>query len=337
MIKIIKRCSVSIDGTEWFPADNINAMCWKRDNKIICKACLPDGDRHRNRYDNIYRYENKLFLVPNSARNIIVYDINHNNYRLIENSMTREWGEKDFKYSASVKWGHSLYLFGRRMPYIVKINMCDDTIGILGKVATHLQEKQWDSLLFFAYDYVITENGVWVLILGYGLVQLDFSDDSIHIYEIPRVNSVCRAEDNRLWISGKERIIKWSCQEGIIESLPSGDLHTAYGEAAIACDKGILKYKSSLECICIDLQSRRRWKESVPELKEDISTGECSDEMLALFFKDMRKPIFQEGDFKTLGKPLPMYFTYLRMKGREEQKLGKDNAGKWIYSRLNGC
>ncbi|MCM1236445.1 MAG: hypothetical protein NC489_40720 [Ruminococcus flavefaciens] len=223
------------------------------------------------------------------------------------------------------------------MPYIVKINMCDDTVGILEQAAMHLQEKQWVSRLFFANDYVISGNAIWVIILGFGIAQLNFVDDSIHIYEISCANSVCKAEDDRLWISGKEQIVKWSCQEGVVDSFHSGNLNTAWGEVSIAYDKGILRYKSSLECICIDVQSGRRWKEDVPKRIDDICMSECSNEMLAVFFRDMEKPIFQENDFETLGRPLSMYSTYLRVKNGSKQKFKNANVGKCIYSYLKGC
>ncbi|MCM1236446.1 MAG: hypothetical protein NC489_40725 [Ruminococcus flavefaciens] len=90
MIKIVKRCSVFIDGAEWFPADNINVLCQRTGDKTLCRIYLPDGDRRWDRYDNIYQYKNKLFLVPNSARDILVYDMNHNDYHSIGNSMTQK-------------------------------------------------------------------------------------------------------------------------------------------------------------------------------------------------------------------------------------------------------
>ena len=92
-----------------------------------------------------------------------------------------------------------------------------------------------------------------------------------------------------------------------------------------------------LECICIDVQSGLRWKENVPELKEDIYVGECSDEMLSEFFKNIEKPIFQESDFQALGKSHSMYFAYVRLKNSEEKKNVKENIGMRIYSSLKGC
>lgn len=336
MLKVVKRCSVSVEGSEWFPADNINVLCQRNGDKIICKACLPDGDKRGVRYDNIYAYENKLFLIPYSTRDIIVYDINHNKYRSIENSMTQKWREKGFKYSVSVKWEQSIYLFGRRMPYIVKMNMQDETIEMLEQAAMYLQKKQWVSPFYFACDYVKSENIVWIPIVGFGIVQLNFMDNNVYMHEIPRANSICKAEDGMFWISGKEKIVKWSPESGIVDSFDSGDVNTLDGEVTIEYYNGILRYKSAIECICIDVQSGQRWKESVPELTEDTHWVECSDEMLSVF-NDMEKQIFQESDFQTFEQSCSTYFEYLRLKDGEEKKYVKENIGIQIYSSMKGC
>lgn len=338
MLKVVKRCSVSVEGSEWFPADNINVLCQRNGDKIICKSCLPDGDKRGVRYDNIYEYENKLFLIPHSARDIIVYDIDHNKYYSIENSITQTWREKDFKYSASVRWEQSVYLFGRRMPYLLKINMRNDTIEILEQVTIRLQEKQWNVRLYFACDYVKSENTVWIPIMGFGIVRLDFINDNVCIYEIPPNvgGSICEADDEEFWLVGKEQIFRWSPERGIIDSVYSGDLNSVCREITIEYHNGILKYKSALECICVDVQNGLRWKENVPELTEDICWVECSDEMLSVF-RDMEKPIFQESDFQTLEQSCSMCFEYLRLKDREEKKYVQENIGMQIYSSLKGC
>ena len=206
-MKVIKKCEVDINRKKWFPADNINFLCLQREDKVICKKILPDSDKKSNLYNAVYEYHGNIFLVPWRARQILVFCIQTSQFIVLENDLLRKWREEENKYTASLMLDHYLYLFGSRIPYIVKIDMdtCDIQIlnCISGEAETLEEIIKPKEGLYFASNYVVCNSSIWIPMVGkMAIMELQIESGKMQIHEFPMGcnYTICDVDKRTYWI-----------------------------------------------------------------------------------------------------------------------------------------
>ena len=297
-MEIVKGCVVNIDGVEWFPAQNTNLLCQQIGKRIICRDILPYYDQEEFLYNAIHKYAEKIFLVPWRAKDILVYDTKRSGKNFLSCEELSDWQDMDYKYSFSITCDNFLYLFGRRIPGIVKINMCTNKIellnGLIDSRNTNLNELEPMCGLFFSYNYVREESCVWIPLLGEkGIVQFNLLDDSLRLYDLPiGCSAICQSEERgKFWLFSQKQksIIKWSCSGKIEDKINNIDLRSECGETVLKNDSGRLKCISNLESINVDLETRQCIKGKGEISKEVIQCAECSDDLLSRYFRAINK------------------------------------------------
>lgn len=338
-IKVVKKISIEINGSIWFPADNINFLCREVDNKVICKAVLPDGDIKLQLYSELHEYDNRIYLIPWRARHILIYDINTNRQILLKNSILEAWQGKNYKYSVSWCMGKNLYLFGRTIPYIVKVDMEINKITVLNDVKHYIIKKitEIKTNMLFASSYAESEDCIWIPIMGEKLIlQLNPATDAMRLHKLPMpCCTICNAEEKKtFWIYSVkyDSIVKWNYEKGIINVVRSIGLHTVVKEAFIECKGNVIRCKSLIESICVDMGTGQHIVEKIPKPDvEIINCDECDDNLLYLYFKCNEVELFDEANPVSLG-----LFSKFVSKDQGRQKKVTESFGNRIYDLMKG-
>lgn len=338
-IKVVKKVSIKIDGNVWFPADNINFLCQQVDNKVICKAVLPDGDIKLQLYGGLHEYDNRIYLVPWRARHILVYDIKTNRQIILKNSTLEAWQGENYKYSVSLCRGTNLYLFGRAIPYVVKVDMATNKITVLNDIDDYIIKKLTEikTNMLFTLDYAESENCIWIPIMGEKLIlQLNPATDTMRLYKLPMpCCTICNAEERKtFWIYSVkcDSIAKWNYEKGIINVVSSIGLHTVVKEAFIECKGDVIRCKSLIESICVDIKTGQRMIEKLPIPNvEVINCDECDENLLYIYFKCNEAEVLDEENPVPLG-----LFTKFVSKDQRAQKKVTESFGNKIYELMKG-
>ena len=346
-MKLIQKCKTNEGEAIWFPADNINLLCQQIDNRAICKAVLPDYDKKIQLYQAIYEYNHNLYLVPWRARWITVYDIQKEKYYFLENDELKLWREIECKYAASMNYKECLYLFGKYIPYIVKINMCTNQIEMFNKITeshiNFLKDIKTTSGLIFSQDYEIDNESVWIPLAGTkAILQFQLEGNFMRLYELPiSCCTICKADEKGdFWIYSinYDCIAKWNYEKGIKNVFHSINLHHVCGEASIEFQNKIIKCKSSVEYVSINIENGQRIKDQIYESDILFDGCACDDKILYEYLKGMKKQLLREESLADLDNPLNTFLKYInKIEQNESDLTGGTNNGKAICKYCNDC
>lgn len=341
-MEIVKNCAVSVEGVEWFPAQNINFLCQQQGEIITCVDVLPAGRNKCLLYNAIYEFHGKLFLIPWYAQNILVYDIKNSSFFSIENNVLCNWREVEWKYACSLVWDHYIYAFGRCIPYIVKIDMFTNEIMIINEAAEgeikRLDEIEPFKGMYFAHQKAIYGESVWVLSMNRlsMVIELNLKNDMIQCHKLPiGCGAICQAGEGALWLFSRKNncIVRWDRDQGVTEVINQIDVHSEDGELIFENNNGILECRSNIECIYIDIKSGQRAREKIHNGTKTLKCNECSDEIIYKYFSTIADDtIYSENNLQFLGVPLSIYMKYIKERsGKSKKERSKINSGENIY------
>ena len=341
-MKVVRECSVNVDHSIWFPANNINFLCQQIGNKVVCKEILPDYDIMTFLYNAVYVFEEKIFLIPFRARQILVYNITEGNYCSLENAELKKWREYEYKYSASLEWKDNLYLFGRSVPYIVKIDMKTNGIEILEelnvKYLNNYRGINLTSEILFSPNFVLHDDSVWIPMSGVmAVLQLELKDDSIQLHrmQIPCC-AICKGEEDYFWMYSTkyDSIVKWSYKQGVARKIGPMNLHSLCQEAKLEYRNGIVKCMSRIECIYLNTKSGEYLSEKKEDKDDDLECMECNKDLSYKYFMGFNCPIYREENLDFLGSPFSMYLKYIAKCSCKNSNTSEKYIGKKIYTYI---
>lgn len=113
-------CGTADDENIWLPASDFNAL-FKIDKKketLELEGFFNESAK-RHSYREIINYKEKLFLIPWSVKDIMIYDKKKHKFKGIEVNYVREAS----KFGTAIQYRNYIYLFPMSADCIIKFNM----------------------------------------------------------------------------------------------------------------------------------------------------------------------------------------------------------------------
>lgn len=123
-------CIFCVDGNDiWFMYGRINALMKYSINKdyTYVIGTVPNEQMFQEIYADIYKWKDKIYLIPFLAREIAVYDIRKNQFKKIPLQFIEKYGEAGLFCKAYAE-GQYLYCVPFLYEFILKIDMETDCI-----------------------------------------------------------------------------------------------------------------------------------------------------------------------------------------------------------------
>lgn len=137
---------VAISGdTIWFFANDYNALFSKEIGNEFAefRGSVPWEKREGVRlFGTIKIFENKLYLIPCTAKYIAVYSIEDGTFAKIE--IRKDKVKQSTSYMAAVIYKHYLFMFGFESACIIRVNLIFNEIVYLNEWYEEIKEDIWD-------------------------------------------------------------------------------------------------------------------------------------------------------------------------------------------------
>lgn len=214
---------VSKDEKQWFWSYNFNALFERSLINEEIHMIIMGEKKEESDYSKVVNYQNKLILIPHSAENILIYDIDTGESRYIEIEMKKMMGEdipvnKYLGYIIKDKW---LFLTGGKTAHVLKFDMDEERvvgcIDLLANVSHKVSEMGylregivWENKIVIPawFDNIVFEVDIEELSVtmrriekngcGFSTIHYEgdeiwlfpFEDEEIIIYNMKEKNSV---------------------------------------------------------------------------------------------------------------------------------------------------
>ena len=178
-------------------------------------------------YCNIEIWNDKLILIPNSARTILVYDLaaNEKNETFIEH-------KNKLQLYSNFNYGEMGYFFNVWDQYIHQLNYATGEMNVID-VFGQKDSAKADRTYFWNQFYAQNENVAYLLVnQSSTVVKLDLKTKKSEAYNVFGINEafydIC-FWDNHLWLSTcNGEIIQWNCEKGMIYKFSLPDSEECY-------------------------------------------------------------------------------------------------------------
>lgn len=171
----VRACVRVEDDLYVFP-DEMNALCKIRmeDGQIELIDSIPDESINKvGLVSWLEYYRGKLVLVPCSARCLWMYDLETGTWEKLE----IENENQDWKFSSSVVYNDTLYMFPNWYKYIVRVDLKQGTVKYYDDIYRDYKELEVHEQCIFRPDYVLVGSRIILLNPITNLI-LDFNLDS---------------------------------------------------------------------------------------------------------------------------------------------------------------
>lgn len=241
------------NGKVWFFACDFNGLFSKNidDGKVEFWGSIPGEEmEHIRLYSAIKKYENKIFLIPNKAKELAIFDIG-------AKCCTKINLDEGIGYSGHIQYmsvaQHEdwLYLWGLTRPIIVRLNVYTYEIEMVKDLEAELKQLGYKrEKLYFRKQIEVMDGKIYApLSTINALVELDCDTLQIQIHALGEKKEgyagICKGGNNEfcltpMYYSGD--IVLWNKESGSIKRiLPiQGQEEFAYVAACALMGKYVL-------------------------------------------------------------------------------------------------
>lgn len=249
--KVLIGGQVIVGDELWFAVKDYNALYVLNlvTEELIWKGQIPfEPEDGISLYVNMLYWEEKIILIPFSARALAIYDIVTGNFQKIDLPGAEE--EKGMMFRTACIHCDELFMFPERDTNIIKIDLKSFQIEITEQWATEIEPyllKKTNPTYFSSQRVVIRESKIFVPFYhAHGVLELNCKtmETHIHILEGTRQKAeygygeICEDEE-KIWLSptiSNGMVVRWNPENGCKDFYPcSPDV----GENLRIC--GILK------------------------------------------------------------------------------------------------
>lgn len=216
-------------------------------------------------YGDILHYRNKLILIPMSAKEIAIFDIDSYEFKKIPIDVSMGTKSKlyknDCKFCKGILYDNYVYLLSCSFPAIIKMDLfhyrtkyIDAGFDVLDNIITNMED------VYFRNYYFDQRNSVWMASCSCNrVIKFSLGEDTYHMYEVGE-NDDCFSDiirfENYFCITSKNRereiIIADSLEENKIRRIKN--VGNVLSDFLMADDQKIFIFPHDGKVIEIDLQ-----------------------------------------------------------------------------------
>lgn len=195
---------VSKDGKQWFWSYNFNALFERSLISEEIRMIILGENKEESDYSKVVIYQNKLILIPHSAENILIYDIEKKETRYIQIEMKEMMGEdiqanKCLGYVSEDRW---LFLTGGKTAHVLKFDMDEERmvgwVDLLANVSHSVSE------IGYLRDGIVLENKIVIPAWFDNIVfEVDIEDLSVMMKRVEKKGcgfSTIYYEGDEVWL-----------------------------------------------------------------------------------------------------------------------------------------
>lgn len=205
---------VVIEDEMWAVAYNFNLLYHVNLHSGVATLVsrIPNEEHNGKRlYGSIVYYDDKLFLIPMTAREIAVYDLSNNQFSKIPfitgNENKYQMYKERYKFCGGVVYEHFLYIFSSTYPAILKIRMSDYSIEYLDDWVNDVEKCAWYKNEVYFRSFKIHEGIVYLpSCCANQIMKFDLNNNTVNIVTLKEsTNSFSDivVMDDRLIVSAK--------------------------------------------------------------------------------------------------------------------------------------
>lgn len=272
----------------------------------------------RRLHTKAFLYENKIFFIPCTAKNISIYDIEKDNITSIElkevDSQKYPWYLAGNKFNDGVLYKDSLFLVASTYPAIVKLDL-----------KTYLLEyySQWikGEFAFRKSPAIVGEMFYVPSIKGNEVLCFDMETRKAKLYNVGEDNNgswgICRIEDD-LWISPQEPgpIIQWNIYTGNVKEY--SNYPPQYDDGGFACTKiyktqekvGLLPAYANM-ALLVDIKTGKIYQNDVLKKNKGELTSYLFDDGNCTYIRNIKDDFTEYFCFNTWENTIiPFEFSF---------------------------
>lgn len=241
------------DESVWFVHGKINMLC-KLDLKTLryeLIGSVPDENLYQFfLYKGMLKYNNKIVLVPGSAKKIAIYNIEKGNFEKIEFQHMKNFWLRSWFEDVEI-WNGYLLCYPSEFPDILKIRLETNEVERINVLGNELENQ---TVVF--YDRVRIGNCVYMVCdRTKAVFKVNIEDGTVEKLDSPMneqyTNIIAIKGELVLYSASNRKIIVWK-RNGqasvLIDNMVTGRI-----KMYSICDEYILIEKANGESFCVDI------------------------------------------------------------------------------------
>ncbi len=240
-------------------------------------------------YRNCVRCNNKVYLVPYTASEIAIYDINTKEIKKLK---VEDYGVKNNRYSCAAVYGNMIFMFGDKTPCTLIINTDTDEVSYFEKMHNELDSIKNKDIGFYISRSLIIEENLCYFIGAEANVLVIFNMDTMEYEFVPlgesegSYNNLYKMNDDIYLIPGRNnRFAVWNIKNKTLNEIGEKVEGSAQYFATYECNKKVYALADNADHnICIS-QGENGYLHNREEINSFADHSFCSDKLEEVKFK----------------------------------------------------